>query len=410
MLAQSLPGGHASFTPEKQRQLLLHEAKQPYQVESERDVPKARQGELLVKVLAVGLNPIDWKSAQYGFGIPSLPCINGRELVGRVVSRDQSQRPDIEIGDAILSICTDYRDFRKSAFQEYAIATDFNAIKLPPQIDYAHAASIGVAFVAAALSLGICFGVTFPIANKDETLDLLEVAKSQGRDKIPQDTVEEVFNSIDPWNRPHAGEWILIYGASSITAQIAIQLARWAHLRVIAVVDLDKHEERLRTLGADKLIDRKDLSAAASQIRTEIKAPIRFALDTIGPDTALWCHDLLASRTGIQCRPSLRHSASGTWAMGAVSSLPHLICLTGAPKVEESNVRLHSVPIKLFHEHEGVGRVLSGWLRDLLDSGELRLPETLFERGGLDVIGRSLERLRRGEVSGKRLVVRFEDL
>ena len=49
--------------PRKQRQLLLHEAKQPYEVESDRDVPEVSPGELLVRVQAIGLNPIDWKSA-----------------------------------------------------------------------------------------------------------------------------------------------------------------------------------------------------------------------------------------------------------------------------------------------------------------------------------------------------------
>jgi hypothetical protein len=49
--------------PRKQRQLLLHGARQPYEVEHNRDVPEVFPGELLVRVQAIGLNPIDWKSA-----------------------------------------------------------------------------------------------------------------------------------------------------------------------------------------------------------------------------------------------------------------------------------------------------------------------------------------------------------
>lgn len=53
----------AAPIPEKQTQLLLHEAKQPYKIDNTRDIPKVLPGELLVQVQAIGLNPIDWKSA-----------------------------------------------------------------------------------------------------------------------------------------------------------------------------------------------------------------------------------------------------------------------------------------------------------------------------------------------------------
>jgi hypothetical protein len=49
--------------PKTQSQLLLLAPKQPYQVHHYRDIPEVRKSELLVKVEAIGLNPIDWKSA-----------------------------------------------------------------------------------------------------------------------------------------------------------------------------------------------------------------------------------------------------------------------------------------------------------------------------------------------------------
>jgi hypothetical protein len=66
------------------------------------------------------------------------------------------------------------------------------------------------------------------------------------------------------------------------------------------------------------------------------------------------------------------------------------------------------VPIKLFHENKAIGRQVSGWLQSLLETDGLRLPETVFEHGGLDVVERSLERLKSGEISGRRLVVRCD--
>lgn len=49
--------------PEQQTALLLQAIRQPYQVTPDRAVPEIQNDtELLVKVTAAGLNPIDWKS------------------------------------------------------------------------------------------------------------------------------------------------------------------------------------------------------------------------------------------------------------------------------------------------------------------------------------------------------------
>jgi hypothetical protein len=49
--------------PEQQSALLLHAIRQPYEVAIDHAVPEIQHdSELLVKVTAVGLNPIDWKA------------------------------------------------------------------------------------------------------------------------------------------------------------------------------------------------------------------------------------------------------------------------------------------------------------------------------------------------------------
>lgn len=49
--------------PSAQTLLLLHQPRSPYKTFSEGGVPVLKPGELLVKVQAIGLNSIDWKSA-----------------------------------------------------------------------------------------------------------------------------------------------------------------------------------------------------------------------------------------------------------------------------------------------------------------------------------------------------------
>lgn len=49
--------------PEQQSALLLHAIRQPYEVTIDHAIPEIHHdSELLVKVTAVGLNPIDWKA------------------------------------------------------------------------------------------------------------------------------------------------------------------------------------------------------------------------------------------------------------------------------------------------------------------------------------------------------------
>lgn len=50
-------------SPATQRRLLLHGKGQPYQVHVDEEIPQLTFGDLLVEIYAIGLNPIDWKSA-----------------------------------------------------------------------------------------------------------------------------------------------------------------------------------------------------------------------------------------------------------------------------------------------------------------------------------------------------------
>lgn len=48
------------------------------------------------------------------------------------------------------------------------------------------------------------------------------------------------------------------------------------------------------------------------------------------------------------------------------------------------------------------------WLEDLIGSGTLELPEVIRAEGGLEGVNAALETLRRGDASGKRIVVSLD--
>ena len=154
------------------------------------------------------------------------------------------------------------------------------------------------------------------------------------------------------------------------------------------MADVVKHGSRLIDLGADVLVDRQDPSRAVDIIRSVTKGRLRFALDTVGKETAT------------QLQGSLQYSKGDKQA--------HLVGLTGLPKVRLPGVKYHSVPIKVFHNVPALGEAAMRWLEQLFVTKGLEPPDVTVADGGLEGINEALDRLRNGTVSAKRIVVPIE--
>lgn len=110
---------------------------------------------------------------------------------------------------------TDYRDIRKAAFQEYAVATDYNAARIPSNASVHASASLGVAFVAAVLALGVSFGLDFSRLAKTPGPNLGQITSQLDPKEIPEDIKKECFAISDELDRPKQGDWIAIWGGKS---------------------------------------------------------------------------------------------------------------------------------------------------------------------------------------------------
>ncbi|KAK1997683.1 hypothetical protein LX36DRAFT_577931 [Colletotrichum falcatum] len=408
--------------PQTQTVVILHAAKQPYETMDGYKVPEIQdEHEVLVKTEHIGLNPIDWKAPDFNFAIPTLPYISGRELVGRVVRRHPSSRSRLREGDCVLVISTDYRDLRKAAYQQYVVTADFNAARIPRGIDGIDgissdsvvapraAATLGVAFVAAALSLGVCMGVDFSGVLGGPDLLRLVRGPQVPAEALPHDIRAECLSGIRDGERAAAGDWVVVWGGSSTSANLAVQLARLAGLRVVTVVDKLRHGLRLSNhtvLRPDLLVDSHDPSRAVDVIRANVGKDLRFALDTSGRESAGWLLHALAPEKG--AAGSAPPSPPDT-PRNSGPTRKHLIGLTGLPKEQApETVAYHTVPIKVFHEVPAVGEALVSWLERLLESGLISAPELLGIEEGFDGINRGLDRMRRGEIRGGRMVVSLE--
>lgn len=116
----------------------------------------------------------------------------------------------------MVSIATDYRDIRKAAFQQYAVANEFNISRISKSVDAVQSAPVGVAFVAAALTLGICLGIDFStFQGSAKGPDLLKLVRSVGSAQLPGDIAPECLAGIQREDAPKAGDWIVVWGGKN---------------------------------------------------------------------------------------------------------------------------------------------------------------------------------------------------
>ena len=107
-------------------------------------------------------------------------------------------------------ISTDYRDLRKAAYQQYVVALDYNTVRLPPTLSLEEGSTLGVAFVAAALALGVCMGLDF--TGVLDGPDLLRLVRRVPADALPADIRAECLERIGEHERARPGDWLAIWG------------------------------------------------------------------------------------------------------------------------------------------------------------------------------------------------------
>lgn len=331
----------------------------------------------------------------------------------------RSSNSRIRKGDIVIVPSTDYRDLRKAAFQEYSVASTFNTIRLPTHISINSGSILGVAFVSAVLALGICMGISFE--DVENGPDLLSIVQSLDPERLPKDIRQECLDGIAKSERAKEGDWLIIWGGSSTCAHVAKQLARLAGLKIISVVDGAKHGLRISStpfIRPDLIVDSHDPNRAVEIIKASTGDRARFGLDTVGKETASHLLSSLSSSPSSSIHPAEDKNGVRKRKDSKLLSPPatplettpnatrsHVVGLTGLPKTGiPEGVALHNVPIKLYHEIPEVGEALSAWCERLLLQGLLIPPEVVGTVDGLEGINDGLDRMRRNEIRGGRLV------
>jgi NADPH:quinone reductase-like Zn-dependent oxidoreductase len=196
--------------------------------------PVAGPGELLVRVHAAAINPVDTQvRAGHARDLAGarLPYIPGFDLSG-VVAEVGPGVTRFAPGDEVFAML-DLR--RGGAYAEYAVVKEAEAAAKPARATHAEAASL-------------------PLVALTVWQALFDTAELQ------------------------PGETVLIHAGAGGVGSVAIQAARWRGARVIATAS-ERNHEFLRSLGADVVID------YTTQRFEDIARDVDVVLDPIGGDT-----------------------------------------------------------------------------------------------------------------------------
>ncbi|KAF2001827.1 GroES-like protein [Amniculicola lignicola CBS 123094] len=337
-------------TPPTQTALVVA-AKHTYKIDDVFPTPDIQDpDEVLIRNHAVGLNPIDWKSVDWNFCLPTFPWVTGREMSG-VVEQVGENVTEFKRGDRVWT-STYYRDIRSGCFQDYVISPRHTVKPIPNNLSFEDAACLGVCGLTAAMTLW----------------KWLEVP---------------IFNTAQPISKTD-DNFLLVWGGSSITSQFIIQIATYSGLEVIAVAS-DKTRDLVRGLGARHVVTRDNKSN--EEIVAEARAiggdRIVKGVDVVGPETAVHCISALSSSLPVQFAP--------------LSFLPEDF-------VAPSYITVQNVEMKWFIL-EKTSEIYAVALNKLLEEGVVKVPRLEVLNGGLRMIEEGLNMHKRGDRGGKKLIV-----
>ena len=191
--------------------------------------PEAQAGEVLIKVAATSLNPVDWKlrRGELKDAMPlKLPAILGRDVAGTVVSLG-SGAEGFRPGDRVMGLVN-------RAYAEFLVAKSEDLTRIPAGLNTEDAAA----------------------------LPLVVLTGSQ----LIEDGVQ-----------PNPGQTVLVTGAVGSVARSAVFVAKQHGMKVIAGVKASQRKEA-ETLGVEQVVALDDEKAIASLGQVDAIA------DTVGHD------------------------------------------------------------------------------------------------------------------------------
>lgn len=289
------------------------------------------------------------------------------DFSGTVVKLGNNLAKKWNVGDRVAGVVHGGKQgtSQMGAFAEYTLMRSHNGLKIPDSMSDAQAATLGVGTITLACGPYQQLNLPWP------------------------DQASRVKTST-----------ILVYGGSTATGLFAIQMFKLSGLHVL--VTCSPHNfEKVKALGADEAFDYHDADACASAIRQATKDQLYLAFDTFAEgDSIKICAGALSSVPG-----TARYLANlgyepvrdpqdlwGSWVYAYTSF---------GEEFEDLGTRWEVKP-------EDVHFAARFWLevQQQCEAGKIKT-FPIIRDGGIEAIPDGLNKLRKGEVSGGKLVYKI---
>jgi NADPH:quinone reductase len=302
--------------------------------------PVPASDEVLVRVHAASLNPVDFKVAAIGSNLWSYPHVLGVDSAGAVeqVGQDVTHW---QLGDRVFYHTT-WR--RNGVYAELNVVPAHTIARIPESVSYIDAAAVP------------CAGLT-------------------------------AYSSLHRRLHCKAGHLVLVHSGSGGVGGFAIQLAKQAGATVVTTCSA-ANVEYVRKLGADEVIDYRQENVF--ERAKEVAGPRLFdaIIDTIGPKNGVDNLRLLGPEGGVAF-------IAGMPDLSGIDDLPYSIAI--------HDIGLGGVLVapQFRRQQEDLAKMASEMIR-LLERREIR--STVSQIISMENIPRSLAILAEGHVRGKIVV------
>ncbi|EME42459.1 hypothetical protein DOTSEDRAFT_134111 [Dothistroma septosporum NZE10] len=322
-------------------------------------VPALRDDYILCKVHCVALNPTDWKHIDK-VGKPGSTV--GVDMSGMVLEIGDKVTKEWQVGDRIATFVHGGNESQKEdgAFGEFCVVKGDLGLKIPDTMSDSDAATLGTGVITCGQGLYQSLGLPLP---------------GDGMEKY--------------------GGFLLVYGGSTATGTLAIQYGVLSGCRVITTASEQNHP-LLKALGAEECFDYKD-PACAKKIRDYTNDDLRKVFDCISEGSSpKICEESISSQGGtISYLLKAKHTREDVENKRTLG-----YTIIGEAFVKGGN-KMEAKPEDFEH-----AKKFSELTQKLVNAGQLAVHPAEVGQDGLKGVFEGLERLRKGEVSGKKLVYR----
>ncbi|QIW98717.1 hypothetical protein AMS68_004235 [Peltaster fructicola] len=321
-------------------------------------MPTPEHDQIVVKVGAVAINPVDAGIQNAGIIVEEFPSVIGVDMAGEVTAIGADVE-HLKVGDRVLASADSNPGDKvlNGSFQYYTTTHHKMAAKIPDSVSYTDSCVLPLAMATAATALfdKRCMGLDLPrIGSKSNGLTLV------------------------------------VWGGASSVGSCGIQAARAAGYNVITTAS-KKNFEYCRALGVEEIFDYNDVDVVEQIVMYMQGKKSAGVFDAVMPPESILACNVIA------------HRSDGFKHVGTVLPEPFPL-----PEGRPSDVTTSYNWGSWLKENEVGDAVWVDWIPQALADGSLKCkPDAHIVGKGLDDIQGAIDLYAKGGISATKLVVDF---